>query len=76
MTPRKRIPGINTKDKGVEQPSKTKVQKSTKKTAAKTNAARDQTIERAAVLNTQAYVKRFKNGLVNLTRMPDHLLKK
>jgi hypothetical protein len=76
MAPRKNIPVSDTKDKGVLRPSKTGVQKSTKKTATKTNAVRDQAVEEAAVHNTQVRVKRFKNGLVNLTKMPDHLLAK
>jgi hypothetical protein len=76
MAPRKKIPASDTKDKGVLGPIKAGVQKSTKKTATKTNAVRDQAIEEAAVSSTPVRVKRFKNGLVNLTKMPDHLLAK
>jgi hypothetical protein len=71
MAPVKKTPASDMKDKGVLQPSKAGVNKTTK-----VKTAKDQAVEEAAVPNTQARVKRFKNGLVNLTKMPDHLLAK
>jgi hypothetical protein len=75
MAPRKNIPASDTKGKGFLQPSKAGVKKATKE-----KAASDKAVEEAVVPNTelapQAGVKRFKNGLVNLTRMPGYLLKK
>jgi hypothetical protein len=71
MAPCKEIPPSDMKDKGVLQPSKAGVKKATKEKTAK-----GQAVEKAAVPNTQARVKRFKNGLINLTKMPDHLLEK
>jgi hypothetical protein len=75
MAPSKKTPVSDTKGKGVLQPSKAGVKKATKE-----KAASDEAVEEAVVPNTklapQASVKRFKNGLANLTRMPDHLLKK
>jgi hypothetical protein len=71
MAPRKNTPASDTKDKGVLQPSKAGVKKATKE-----KAASDKAVEEAVVPDTQARVKRFKNGLANLTKMPDHVLKK
>jgi hypothetical protein len=71
MAPRKKTPASNTKDKGVLQPSKAGVKKATKE-----KVARNKAVKETAVPNTQAPVKPFKNGLVNLTKMPDHLLMK
>jgi hypothetical protein len=72
MAPRKRTPASDMKEKGVLQSSKAGV----KKTTTKKNAERDPAVQEAAVPNTQVRVKRFRNGLVNLTKMPHHLLKK
>jgi hypothetical protein len=71
MAPRKKTPASNTKDKGVLQPSKAGVEKATKK-----KAARDQAVEEPTVHNTQAGVKRFRNGLFNFTKLPDHFIEK
>jgi hypothetical protein len=70
MAPFKKTLATDMKAKDVLQPIKAGVKKATKEKAAK-----DEAVGEAAVSDTQARVKRFKNGLVNLTKMPNHLLK-